>query len=422
MNGLAPGLAVHLRMEHRVSAAQLLLSELLVLPVADLDQRVAAELDANTALELPAVPVCSGCGHPAWRGVCPSCARRSESGECRDRLGRIAGKSSPRDVLLAEAARAVRTADRPLAARLLAEVDDLGLLPEPIAVVAARFGVGPGDVRRVIQAFRVSGAPGLGAENLVVRLRLQVAADEGAVPPEVDALVANGLGALAGGGPDDAAAVSGLRSDQVGPALAWIRSHIEADLFRHDDSVAPVPVDVVVGRHGDQLVADIVPGPWSALRVAESYLAAAADPLVHRDVVRARRFIDALDRRSRTLFRVVQVVITRQARRMAEGRRAHRQLLRRDVAAELDLHESTVSRVVAGKHLLLPTGETVEFGTLFGAMHGMRECLRDLVAAESVPRSDAELVCALAGQGFHLSRRTVAKHRAALGIPKQSVR
>lgn len=416
------------RMEHRVGAAQLLLSELLVLPVADLEQRVTAELDANAALELPTAPSCQHCGHPVWRGTCLCGARgepseRHDVGDRPDQLSRIAAQVRPRELLLTEAARTLGPAQRAVAAHLLAGIDDLGLLSEPVTAVAARLGVDPAMVHQVIEALRASGAPGLGAENLIERLRLQVsaAAEDLPVPPEVEALVARGLGPLASGDLKGSAAASGLRPEHVRAAASWIREHIEADAFGVDEPVPPAPVDAVIRRDRDRLIVDMVPGPWSALHIAESYLAVAADPLVHRDIVRARRFIDMLDRRTHTMLRVVQVVITRQWRRVIEGPRAHRPLRRRDVATELDLHESTVSRAVAGKYLLLPSGETVAFSALFGPARGVQQCLRDLVTGETVARSDAELVRALAAQGHHVARRTVAKYRAQLGIPSQRV-
>lgn len=430
----APSLAMepHQRMEHQVSAAQLLLSELLLLPAADLEQRVAAELDVNAALELPAVPTCQSCGHLVWRGACSCWARpllreRREAADHPgegDRLTRVPAKVIPRDLLLTEVACALRPAERAVAAHLVADIDHLGLLMEPVSAVAARLGVNAELVCGVIESLRASGAPGLCAESLTERIRLQVsaAAKEQAVPPEVDALITRGLGALADGDLTRCAAASGLRPDLVGSAVSWIRRHIDADIVGFGEPVAPVPVDAMVRRDGDRLTVELVPGPWSALQVAESYLAVAADPLVRRDILRARRFIDVLHRRTRTMLRVVQAVITRQARRVIEGPSAHVPLRRRDVAAELDLHESTVSRAVAGKHLLLPSGETVAFGALFGPARDVRQRLRDLVAGETAARSDAELVCALAAKGHHVARRTVAKYRAELGIPRQRIR
>ncbi|MGH3870631.1 MAG: hypothetical protein ACRDSR_03785 [Pseudonocardiaceae bacterium] len=424
-----PTMAAQQRMEHRVGAAQLLLSELLVLPAADLERRVAAELDANPALELPAVPSCPCCGHPAWRGACLCWARqlsheRRESSDHPERLTRVAARIRSRDLLLTEAARALRPVERAVAVYLLADLDDLGLLGEPVPAVAARLGVGPELVHRVIETLRASGAPGLGAESLTERLRLQVAAatDDQPVPPEVEALLARGLGPLTDGDLKGSAVASGLPVEQVRCAVSWIRSHIEAEVFGVDEPVAPAPVDAVVRQDGDRLTADLVPGPWSALHIAESYLVVAADPLVHRDIVRARRFIDVLDRRTRTMLRVLQAVIKRQARRMIEGPRAHLPLLRCDVAAELGLHESTVSRAVTGKHLLLPSSEIVALSALFGPARGVQHCLRDLIDGETVARSDPELVCALAALGHHVARRTVAKYRAALGIPRHRVR
>ena len=115
------------RMEHRVGAAQLLLSELLVLPSADLEQRVCAELDANAALELPPPPTCPGCGHPVWRSACVFCERWSarrhrEHPDQPEQLSRIAAKITPRDLLLTDAAQGLRRAERAVASYLLAEV------------------------------------------------------------------------------------------------------------------------------------------------------------------------------------------------------------------------------------------------------------------------------------------------------------
>jgi RNA polymerase sigma-54 factor len=419
-------LGLHQAMELRVSATQVLLSELTLLPVLDLEQRIHAELETNAALELPVPPSCPGCGHPVWSGACLRCDRWSprrqrgpdDPADRRDGPAGLAATPATRDLLLTDAAPALRPAERAVAAHLLADTDDLGLLVEPVAAVAERLGVTERTVRRVIEALRQSGRPGLCATTLTERLRLQVcaAADGRAAPAGVATLLARGLDALADGGVGAAAAATGLRPAELRSAVAWIRAHVEAEPIEPAAAAPPPPVDLVIRRDGDELLIDVVPGPWSAVRVAESYLAVAADPRVRPDVLRARRFVDVLDRRARTILRVAGVVIARQARRMTEGPAAHRPLVRRDVAAALDLHESTVSRVVAGKHVLLPSGETVEFGALFGGARGAQECLRELMAAETVASCDARLADALAERGYRVSRRTVAKYRAALGI------
>lgn len=412
-------LGFHQGLELRVSQAQVLLSELVQLPVLDLERRIDAELAANAALELPAPPTCPGCGHPVWTGG--SC-RRCAPGRRADPLSTVATGPAPLDAALTDAARLLRPGDRAIAAHLLGDLDDNGLLVEPVAAVAGRLGVPARTVLRVIEALRSSGRPGLCAGTLPERLRLQVLAAAGGDPPAaVAGLLAGGLDALARGGAGAAAAATGLTVAEVGAAVAWIRANVDAEPIRPDEAAPPAPVDMVVRHEGDGFVVDAVPGPWSAVRVAESYLVAAADPRVRPHVVRARRFVDVLDRRARTMLRVAGAVVGRQARRMVDGPAAQQPLSRRDVAGELDLHESTVSRVVAGKYLLLPSGETVAFGALFGAARAAQECLRALAAARTAA-GDAELALALAEQGYHLSRRTVAKYRAELGIPGRNRR
>jgi len=276
-------------------------------------------------------------------------------------------------------------------------------------------------VHGVIAVLRSSGAPGVCASGIAERLGLQVSALAGTtvVPRAVAALVGHGLDRLVDGSVEAVGAACGLRPLEVREALTWIRGHVEADLFAADAAAAPVVVDLVVRRQGGGFVLDVVPGPWSGLRVAESYTVAAADPAVAREIARANRFIEGLSRRAAALVQVAEVVVTRQSRRVLDGPRGHLPLRRREVAAELGVHESMVSRAVAGKHLLLPSGETVAFAALFGAAVGVQHCLRDIVAAETVALSDAELKDALAARGHRIARRTVAKYRAVLGIPAQ---
>ena len=412
-------LEVRQRMEYRIGPAQLLLVELLVLPVDGLAERLEAELAANPALELPDSRSCQTCGRPLWRGSCPHCrnVRPIEPAPLRAPV-------PAREQLLSDATTELRPADRPIAAYLVADVDELGLLTEPLAAVAARLGCTTERVGRVIHALRRAGAPGLCAGTLAERLTLQVAATAPgtAVPDEVPALLSHGLDALAAKGPREAATASGLTPQQVQSGIAWLRAHIAADIIEPDAGSERRPVDVIVRRQGGELVVETVAGPWSAVRVAPMYLALADDPRIQPQVTRARRFVEALDRRECLLTKVCAVVLGRQPGRAAGASPDRRSLSRRAVAAELGVHESTVSRTVAGKYLLLPSGRTVALATFFGAADGPRETLRDLVADEAVPLSDAELARRMAGRGHAVARRTIAKYRAELGIPQQRSR
>ena len=179
--------------------------------------------------------------------------------------------------------------------------------------IAARLGVAPRVVHGVIAVLRSSGAPGVCSSGIAERLGLQVSALAGTtvVPRAVEALVGHGLDRLVDGSVEAVGAACGLRPHEVREALTWIRAHVEADLFAADGAAPPVVVDIVVRREGGGFVLDVVPGPWSGLRVAESCTVAAADPAVAREIARATRFIDGLSRRAAALVQVAEVVVTR---------------------------------------------------------------------------------------------------------------
>jgi RNA polymerase sigma-54 factor len=99
-----------------------------------------------------------------------------------------------------------------------------------------------------------------------------------------------------------------------------------------------------------------------------------------------------------------------------------------DIADELNLHATTVSRAVAGKYMLTPQG-LVEMRMFFATGYqtsdgsevsntGVREAIQQLVANEntSKPMSDDAIMKALASQGIKVARRTIAKYRDQLGI------
>jgi len=86
------------------------------------------------------------------------------------------------------------------------------------------------------------------------------------------------------------------------------------------------------------------------------------------------------------------------------------------VADALHVHESTVSRAVADRNVLLPSGQVIPFTRFFGRSSASQDALIELLAAEEHPKSDAELADQLASLGFVIARRTVAKYRDRLGI------
>jgi RNA polymerase sigma-54 factor len=141
----------------------------------------------------------------------------------------------------------------------------------------------------------------------------------------------------------------------------------------------------------------------------------------------ARWVVEGLEQRHATLLRVAQVTFAHQARFLRDGPGHLAPLRMTDVAQELGLAVSTVSRAVAGKYAQTPWGVLPLRGFFQSSAGGddgtardeVRERVRAVIGAEdpTQPLSDDEVVAALRQHGHTLARRTVAKYRKELGIP-----
>jgi len=148
----------------------------------------------------------------------------------------------------------------------------------------------------------------------------------------------------------------------------------------------------------------------------------------------ARWFIRNIQQRFDTILRVSQAIIERQKNFFSHGAIAMKPLVLREIADELGLHESTISRVTTAKYMATPFG-TYELKYFFGSSlntdaggnassTAVRALIKQLVAAESAakPLSDSQLAELLEGQGIQVARRTVAKYREALKIAPANLR
>jgi len=148
----------------------------------------------------------------------------------------------------------------------------------------------------------------------------------------------------------------------------------------------------------------------------------------------ARWFIKNIQQRFDTILRVSRAIVERQKSFFTHGELAMRPLVLRDIADELGLHESTISRVTTAKYMATPIG-TYELKYFFGSGLGtetggnasstaVRALIKQFVGAESPtkPLSDSQLAEMLKEQGIECARRTVAKYREALKIAPANLR
>jgi RNA polymerase sigma-54 factor len=148
----------------------------------------------------------------------------------------------------------------------------------------------------------------------------------------------------------------------------------------------------------------------------------------------ARWFIKNIQQRFDTILRVSSAIVERQKSFFLHGELAMRPLVLREIAEELGLHESTISRVTTAKYMATPYG-TFELKYFFGSGLGtesggnasstaVRALIKQFISAESPvkPLSDHQLSEMLKEQGIECARRTVAKYREGLRIAPASLR
>jgi RNA polymerase sigma-54 factor len=148
----------------------------------------------------------------------------------------------------------------------------------------------------------------------------------------------------------------------------------------------------------------------------------------------ARWLIKSLESRAETLFKVAEAIVRRQSAFLDYGPEAMHPLVLREVAEEVGMHESTISRVTTRKYLHTPRG-TFELKYFFSSgvstedggsasATAIQAMLRKLIGAEDVrkPLSDQAIAEELQRKGIQVARRTVAKYREGLRIPTSSER
>jgi len=196
-----------------------------------------------------------------------------------------------------------------------------------------------------------------------------------------------------------------------------------------------VVADVIVKKTKGTWVASLNREAMPKLRVNRMYadiLSRSRDnggPQLAGQLQEARWMVKNIQQRFDTILRVSQAIVDRQRRFFEHGEVAMRPLVLREIADEVGLHESTVSRVTTQKYMLTPRG-IFELKYFFGShvatetggacsATAIRALIKQLVSAEDSkkPLSDTQITEILAQQGIVVARRTVAKYREAMQIP-----
>lgn len=240
-------------------------------------------------------------------------------------------------------------------------------------------------------------------------------------------------------------------SKQLGVSLQEIQSAFDyiqtlnprpASSFQQEKPAYIVP-DVVVEEHDGQFIVGEVDGNSPKLHVDKQYF----NQLKQYQDQQVKKFVQekwqeyqwisrGIQQRKETILRVMRCIIAKQPKCFYHGLEYVKPMTMKEVADELDIHESTVSRAVKGKYVQTPFG-TIEMRVFFSTALSSMDYEQDISGVQAKnflaaaiksenkqkPLSDQELVEFLKREhGLVLARRTVAKYREQLGIPSSSKR
>jgi RNA polymerase sigma-54 factor len=445
------GMGMSPEMGMRVTPALLNLAHLLTLPAMNLSQVVQQELAENPALEeIEHVgSTCARCGSPMIDTICLRCAGGGTTGEplpagagdeATDPLLFI---SAPRDLaetLLSDLRVSLPESEHRIALSVVGNLDDRGFLAEMPEDLAQDLGVTTERVLTVIQRLREIGPPGIAARDSreCMCLQLDTLEAQGMGCPYVREIIQDHLDDLGAGRLRQIARALQIDVAAVETARRFMRqqlwpypAHAAYGEVAPPNRVRYRTPDIAIRNQDGTFTVEVLHSPRRILRLNPLYqelarrsanLDEAERAHVQEYINRARVFLANLRQRESTLERIGKAIVQRQEEYLRQGVRHLQPMTRAEIALELELHESTVSRTVAEKTALLPDQNLLPLSEFFIAARGVQDVLRELISNEKHPLSDDALATLLAERGYTIARRTVAKYRAQLRIPPAHLR
>lgn len=408
---------------------------LLRLPQPELEAFILEQVEKNPFLELPDRAV----EQTAWSG--PPLADPYAQAETEQLA---AGPCSVEEQLL----RQLALSTKPgwlcrMAALLLEEVDDYGrLTPAAMDAFCQSRGVVQRSAEEARQYLLRLEPVGVGALSLAECFAVQLE-EEGTLSGGMTRLLAN-LDCLIKGDRTRLAALCGVSVKDMEQMLHVLQ---RLDPYPYCRQV----VEPVLLRKAELRVEQDEQGQWQVFVYADraesltlnntllgqisSRISAQERGRVREWVTDARWLLNVVAQRRKSLLMLGQKILLRQKAFLYKGEEALNPLTMHQIAQDMQVHESTVSRLVADKYVSTPDGVfPLRFFFTAGVGHdeqaapraaaAARACLRRVVREEKPdkPLSDSALVEVLKEQGFSVSRRTVVKYRQLMGIQSSFVR
>lgn len=356
----------------------------------------------------------------------------------------VAEEESLHEHLLFQLQFTVLTAsEKALGEYLIENIDPLGYLRIDMAEVMGRFQVGEDTLEDVIQTIQTFEPYGVGARDLTECLLIQVQM-KFIEQPYVIPIISDCLEDLASNRLKQIAKTLGATENAIQDAVDIIRGldpkpGLKFATLRDVKYIVP---DVTVQcMEGDYIIL-VNDASAPRLQISDYYKSllksqqteeATAD-YIHQKLNSALKLIKSIEQRRNTIYRVVESILKHQADFFTKGTMYLKVLNLKDVAEDIGVHESTVSRAVSGKYMQCPRGiyEIKYFfqsgvSSAFGdgiSSESIKSIIRELVEKEDPkhPVSDQFISNEIDKVGIKVSRRTIAKYREEMHIPGSSKR
>ena len=190
------------------------------------------------------------------------------------------------------------------------------------------------------------------------------------------------------------------------------------DVFHQPD----ILIYYLNNKQGNPLVIEIITPSRGTLRLNPMFKKALKEQAEEnqeewkKDLDKASLLIKCIQQRNNTMRQLMEHIVRIQKSFIIHGDTQLEPLTRAEIAEELDVHESTISRAVANKTVQLPNKKIIPMSTFFDRSLSVRAIMRNIIDNENHAMNDTEVRKSLEKQGIKVARRTVAKYRAMEGI------
>ena len=333
--------------------------------------------------------------------------------------------------------------DKEIANYIIGNINDDGYLTTTVEDVVEFTGSSVENVERVRAVIMEFDPIGVGALSLKESLLAQLDylnIDE----PVIRQIISDHLGLLEKADFAQLAKKLGQPLDVIKERIEVIKGLNPTPGVKYSQTKTNYVVpDIIVTKEEGELKIDIndeglpqlkISGYYKKLLAQASKEDSDAYPFLKDKLKKAFWFLRSLDQRNQTIFKVAKYIVKKQTKFFEQGLDYIKPLTLMELAQEIGVHESTVGRVVANKHMITPRGVyplkyffhkslVGDYGEEISSLR-VKERLKKLIEKEDRknPLSDIEIEEILAKENFRIARRTVAKYRKQLGILPSHIR